>query len=173
MEFPFLDVPNHVTRAVVLRDLWLNNAEMFNGWFSFELKLVPYIFGDVFLVLLVSFLDFHSAGKLSVMFTFLSFPIAVYIFMRVHNYSKNAQLIAMLLSLYLSTDWFFLSGFEHYRISIAMVLIVLALWNLFLDRKSKCALLVYASILVSCQRDEIEGSFDNRYPSRSHQARLA
>jgi len=144
---PFLDLPNHLTRATILRDLWFNHGETYHRWFTFRVKLVPYILGDVFLVLLASLFEIHIAGKILVIFSFLSFPTAVFIYLRVNRYSRYATSIAMLYALYLSTDWFFLAGFEHYRISIGLVLLIISLWGMFVDRKSKFTLIAYSGIL--------------------------
>lgn len=123
---PLQDLPNHLARAVVEADLLLRGGERFGSLFTVQLRFWPYVGGDVALIALVAAFGPDVAGRLWMIAVAASLPIALGVYLGAAGHSRQTILLSTVLSLYLTTDWFFLSGVHHYRLGIAFVLVALA-----------------------------------------------
>ena len=123
---PFLDLPNHLARATVVADLLLDGGKRFGQTFTFEWRFAPYILSDVALVGLVHGVGSDIAARLWMIANFLCIPAALWVYLRATGATPWGTAVAIVLSLFLSADWFYLSGFGAYRQSIAVVLLTLA-----------------------------------------------
>ena len=124
---PLQDFPNHLARAVVMADLIFHQGRDFGSAFSFQFQLAPYILGDLVLAAGVEVLGAARAGALWCVFAFLSLPFALALYLRALRVAADAEFLILALSLYFSTDTFFVLGFLSFRFAVAFVLIALAL----------------------------------------------
>jgi hypothetical protein len=145
--FPLQDYPNHLARATVMADLFFHHGARFGEQFAAQAMPVPYILGD--LVLTASMELFGTTGGAGVFtaLVLLSLPCALLLYMSVNRLAPQARPFVFLLSLYLSTDWFFLMGFMAFRLSIAALVVTLALADLLRRRWSVPMFAVYACAL--------------------------
>lgn len=146
--FPLQDYPNHVARAVVMADLLFHHGSRFGQQFTVELMLVPYILGDLVLATAVELCGTAVGGGVFTALVLLSLPCALLFYMSVNRLAPQARLLVFLLSLYLSTDWFFLMGFMAFRLAIAALIITLALADLLRRRWSITLFGIYVCVLV-------------------------
>lgn len=146
---PFQDLPNHLTRAVIEVDLFVHGGARFGDLFAFEPKFSPYMGGDVLLAGLVAAFGHGAAGKLWVIGVAASLPLSLAVYLRVTRHTPASIVIACTLSLYLSTDWFFVMGMHHYRLAVAFVLLALAAWEVWLRDGSAGALLGWTLLLAT------------------------
>lgn len=146
---PFHDFPNHVARAVVMADLALHGGERFGQVFSFEFMFIPYILGDVMLMYLVEALGADTGARVWLILVVASLPLAVGAYLRSTGYSKFSILVGCLLSLYLATDWFFMMGFENFRVAISMVLLGLAAWQTFMRTGSAVSYILFLCLFFA------------------------
>jgi hypothetical protein len=145
---PFMDLPDHLTRATVISGLLSRKASDYSDFFEFQFRFAPYLLGDGILVGLVSLFGLQAAGKLWMLMAMLAPPAALLWVMREHGIRGPRAQIGLALSLYLATDWFFLSGYENYRFAFALVLAAIAVWRRFLATGSAAAYLLFAVIVV-------------------------
>jgi hypothetical protein len=124
---PFQDNPNHLARAVAMADLIFHHGARFGSEFQYHFLAVPYIFGDMILTTAVELFGPRGADGLWVAVVFLSLPASVLFWLRAHGIATRGQIFGVLLSLYLSTDSFFVMGFFEFRLGIAATLVALAL----------------------------------------------
>lgn len=146
---PFEDMPNHLTRAVILSDLVFHGGQRFGGAFTFEVAFTPYILGDVALMSLVEVLGPYAGGRLWMILVAASLPVSVAAYLRLTGHSAYSIVTASVLALYLGTDWFFVNGFTSFRLAIAWTLLALALWQSHLRSGSPWAYLAYVLSLVA------------------------
>ncbi len=66
-------------------------------------------------------------------------------FLRAYRCSGHAILLASVLSLYLGTDFTFIIGFTSYRLAVALTLVTLAAWHVFLESGSRRAFAAFAA----------------------------
>jgi hypothetical protein len=130
---PFQDVPNHLARAVILSDLLFDGARRFGAAFTLRLEAAPYLLPDLGLASLVHALGPSAAGRLFVLATWGSLPVSVAVYLRVRRYTLPSVVVGTLAALYLATDWTFMTGFQAYRLSVALTLLALAAWERFLE----------------------------------------
>ena len=121
------DFPNHLARASVLADLLFHHGERFGEVFGYHFLATPYILGDLMFSIGVEELGVHAAAQAWCVVAFLSLPCALLFYLRTTTIARDGQLLLLIVSLYLSTDWFFLMGFLEFRLGIALTLIILAL----------------------------------------------
>ena len=124
---PLQDYPNHLARALAMADLMFHHGARFGQYFTYHFLFVPYVLPDLALASLVAVLGVTAASALFAVATFLSLPFALWIYLRVLRAPRDVMLLTLLLSLYLSTDQFFLMGFMTFRLSVACILVALAL----------------------------------------------
>src|SRR6195256_3576696 len=140
------DYPNHLARAQILADLLFRHGAEFGQSFRFHLLLTPYISGDLVLSSLVQVAGFKAAAAIWAILTFLSLPAAVYAYLRTRGASTEVTLLVLFISLYLSTDTFFVMGFFEFKLSIALVLVALAMVELLRQRWSGVRFGMFAAL---------------------------
>jgi hypothetical protein len=133
---PLQDYPNHLARAVVMADLMFRNGADFAGIFQYHFLAVPYVLGDLVLAAMVNLFGATIAAGLWNALVMISLPLAVCLYLRTFKVSRDAHAFAIILSLYLSTDWFFVKGFLAFRLAIAAILVGLSLARLLRHRWS-------------------------------------
>lgn len=147
--FPFQDLPNHLARAAVQLDIFLHGGERFGRLFAFSPQFSPYFGGDALLAGLSAAFGPSTAGRIWVMGVAASLPASVVVYLRVTGYAWPKIAIGALLSLYLTTDVFFLAGFHHYRLAVALVFFALAGWERWLRHGSPVALVAWVLLLAA------------------------
>lgn len=120
------DFPNHLARAKVMADLLFHHGAEFGRDYQFHFLFTPYVLGDLLLATLVQLAGVTTAATIWAAGTFLSVPCALLIYLRVRGTSAEPTVLMLLVSLYLSTDTFFMLGFLEFKLSIAMMLLALA-----------------------------------------------
>jgi hypothetical protein len=146
--FPFQDYPNHVARGVVMADLLFQHGAHFGADFAVHLMVVPYILGDLVMATCVHLLGAKLGPAVFTALVLLSLPCALLFYMSVNRVAPRARPLIFLLGLYLATDWFFLRGFVAFRLSIAAIIVTLALANLLRRHWSAARYAAYAGALV-------------------------
>lgn len=131
---PLLDLPNHLARATILGDLWLDGGRRFGDAFEADLRLAPYILGDVLLAPLTHWLPADVAGRLWLVLLFVGLPLAVDAFLRAFGYRGWQRVAGAGIALFLATDWFFVVGFGAFRLGTIGALFALAAWRAAVDR---------------------------------------
>ncbi len=146
--FPLQDYPNHVARGAVMADLLFHHGARFGGQFAVQLMPVPYILGDLLLAGSMELLGTTGGAGVFTALLLLSLPCALLLYMGVNRLAPRARPLLFLVGLYLSTDWFFLMGFMAFRLSIAALVVTLALADLLRRRWSVPMFCVYVAALV-------------------------
>jgi hypothetical protein len=126
---PLLDFPNHLARATILGDLWLDGGRRYGAAFDGEVRFAPYILGDLILAPLTQWLPPDLAGRLWLAVLFLALPASVYAFLRAFGCRDWQLLVGTAVALFLATDWFFVVGFGAFRLGVVLSLLALAAWR--------------------------------------------
>jgi hypothetical protein len=145
---PLQDFPNHLARAVVMADLIFHQGAGFGEVFQYRFLAVPYVLGDLMLASAVELLGVTGATALWSALVLLSLPAALLFYLRVNRAPANGRALAFLLSMYLSTDWFFIMGFLEFRLAVAVTLVSLALAELLRRCWSAGIYVVYSVVVV-------------------------
>jgi hypothetical protein len=143
---PFQDLPNHIARSYVMGELlWGTDFQQYFhiGTMFFD----PYALGDLFLALLVRLFSPSTAGMIWVTLSFLSLPVGLWFYLQVRDDLNRPRGIVLLLSLYLATNWFFLSGFLNYSIGLGLVFFTLGYWEKALRAHKWKPYLAYSLLL--------------------------
>jgi hypothetical protein len=146
--FPLQDYPNHIARAVIMADLLFHHGARFGQEFATQLMLAPYILGDLILAASVAVFGPVTGAGIFTALVLLCLPGALLFYMSVNKLAPQARLLVFLLGLYLSTDWFFLMGFMAFRMSIAALVITLALADLLRRSWSIPMFCLYIGVLL-------------------------
>jgi hypothetical protein len=146
---PLQDYPNHLARAVVMADLMFRNGADFAGIFQYHFLAVPYVLGDLVLAVMVNLFGATIAAGLWNALVIIALPLAVCLYLRTFKVPRDAYAFAIILSLYLSTDWFFVKGFLAFRLAIAMILAGLSLARLLRHRWSMALYLGYCVVVAT------------------------
>src|SRR5262249_16993935 len=133
---------------VVMADLLFHHGVRFGQEFSTQLIAVPYILGDLVLATSVELFGTVGGAGVFTVLVLLSLPCALIFYMSVNKLAPRGRLLVFLLTLYLSTDWFWLMGFMAFRLSVAAIVATLALADLLRRRWSVAMYLVYSGALV-------------------------
>jgi hypothetical protein len=147
--FPFEDLPAHLARAKVLGDLLFHHGAQWGGIFALHFQLVPYLLYDLILASLVAALGTAAGGALFNELVLLSLPCALLYYMYVNRLAPQARPLVLLVSLYLSTDWFFLVGFGAFRLALAILIVCVALADLLRQRRSTRLYGIYLAVLIA------------------------
>ncbi len=126
---PLGDLPNHLTRAAIISDLLFEGGHRFGQAYRLDLRAVPYVLGDLGLAALVHWFGPWAAGRVWACLVAASLPAAVVVYLRSAGFTRRSVILGGVLSLYLATDWFFVNGFGHYRLAVALTLLALAAWE--------------------------------------------
>lgn len=130
------DYPNHLARALVMEDLIFHHGAQFGSTYQYHFLFTPYVLGDLILAALTAVLGISVAGSVWVILTFLSLPLGLLAYLRAREVSPDVTVLMLFISLYLSTDTFFIMGFTEFRLSVAVVFVALALMELVRKRWS-------------------------------------
>lgn len=130
------DYPNHLARALILEDLIFHHGVQFGSTYQYHFLFTPYLLGDLILATLTAVLGITVAGSVWVILTFLSLPLSLLAYLRARETSPDVTVLMLFISLYLSTDTFFIMGFTEFRLSVAVVFVALALMELLRKRWS-------------------------------------
>jgi len=132
---PFLDLPNHLARSTVIAKLLTNPTSWLHGFFEFSPQFVPYIFGDLALSALTVYFSEEDATRIWILLSFWGVPLSLLAYGRAKGLGGRTLLFFFPLTIYLASDWFFMSGFFNYRLGMALTFFTLTLWEMFV-RKS-------------------------------------
>lgn len=130
---PLLDLPNHIARCFIIGRL--SSDPVFAAWFSFEPAFTPYILGDLLLSSLISAVGAETAGRIWALVPLVGFVAGASFYARAAKLSPAGVRLIELLSLYLATNWFFLSAFSHFVIGFALSLFALGMLQRLLEAK--------------------------------------
>jgi hypothetical protein len=147
--FPYLDFPDHLARAQVLADLLFHHGARWGRVFAFHWRFVPYLLHDLLLTSLVATLGTAAGGVVFLELTALSLPCALLYYMHVNRLAPQARPLIVLVSLYLTTDWFFLVGFAAFRLAIALLILCIALADALRERWSARLYGVYLAVVLA------------------------
>jgi hypothetical protein len=145
---PIQDLPGHVARAVVMNDLIFHAGARFGDTFQFHWLPIPYLLGDLMLTAAVGPLGPAAASAFWSVFVFLSLPCAAVFYLRARGIAPDRRALALLLSLYLATDWFFLMGFLSFRVAIAALIATLGLVEMLRWKWSLTLFAVYVGAVA-------------------------
>ena len=145
---PVQDFPDHLARAVALDDLLFHGGARFGAIYHFHLEWVPYLLGDLILTAAVAALGVSGGAALWVLLVFLSLPGAALFYLRVRGIDIAGRSLALLLSVYFATDWFFLMGFLSFRVAVAMLIVTLGLVEMLRRKWSYPLFALYAAAVV-------------------------
>ncbi len=146
--FPFQDYPNHIARAVVLRDLIFHHGACFGQLFSFHITATPYLLTDLLLTVCLQLFGAKAGAGIFGALVLLSLPCALLFYMWANDLAPRGRLLVALIGLYLTTDTFFLLGFFAFRLAIALIIVSLALADLLRRAWSPALYAAYATLLV-------------------------
>ena len=125
--FPMQDYANHVARADVMADLLFHHGARFGQVFQVHLTPLPYVLPDLILMSAVEIFGVAAGAALFSSLVILSLPCALLFYARSCNIPRRARPFVFLLGLYLSIDWFFIAGFLAFQLSLALIVMSLAL----------------------------------------------
>jgi hypothetical protein len=145
---PLQDFPNHLARVLVLSDLIFQHGAHFGSQFQYRFLAIPYVLGDLVLAAATALLGLAGAAALWSVLVFLSLPCALLFYLRTTRIASEAQALFLILSIYLSTDWFFLVGFLEFRLGIAVALVALAVAERVRRRPTYALFTIYAGVLL-------------------------
>jgi len=141
------DYPNHVARALVMSDLLFHGGIRFGATFQYDFITAPYILHDLLLAAAIEVLGVKIAAAVWSLFVLLSLPCALLFYMRVAKIRREDQIFALLLSLYLATSTFYFRGFVAFSLAVPVIVVVLALVQLFRERPAPALFAVYCTVL--------------------------
>ncbi len=142
------DYPNHLARAQVIADLIFHHGARFGGAFHYHFVAIPYLLGDLLLAGASELFGIQHAAALWSVFVFLSLPCALLFYLRTTALANDGKTLLLILSAYLSTDWFFLVGFLEFRLGVAASLFALGLSEQVRRRPSVAVLTAYVTVLT-------------------------
>jgi hypothetical protein len=145
---PVQDFPDHLARAVAMNDLLFHGGARFGSIFHFHLEWIPYLLGDLILTGAVAVFGPTGGAAFWVLLVFLSLPCAALFYLRVRGIDPAGRSLALVLSVYFATDWFFLMGFLSFRVAVAMLIATLALVELLRRKWSYPLFALYAGAVV-------------------------
>src|SRR5580698_11581540 len=145
---PVQDFPDHLARAVAMNDLLFHGGVRFGAIYHFHLEWIPYLLSDLILTAAVAAFGTTGGAALWILLVFLSLPCAALFYLRVRGIDPASRSLALLLSVYFATDWFFLMGFLSFRLAVAMLIATLALVELLRRKWSYPLFALYAGAVV-------------------------
>jgi O-antigen/teichoic acid export membrane protein len=145
---PLQDLPNHLARATIVSDLLFHGGARFGATYSLHLMPAPYLLHDLALASAVQLLGPYAAGRAWLILTFLAPTAALAVYLRLGGHRLHTVLIASVLSLYLATDFSFVTGFTCFRLAVATTLLALAAFGRWLERGRAAGFLVYTALVL-------------------------
>jgi hypothetical protein len=143
------DLPNHLARARIMGDLLFHHGTQFGEQFDLHFLAIPYLLGDIALATTTTVFGTTTAAMCWTILSFLSLPAALMFYLRNTRLSPDAKALFVLLSLYLATDWFFLTGFLEFRLGVAVTLVILALAERFRTRPTAARMGLYGVVVLA------------------------
>ncbi|MDB6091596.1 MAG: hypothetical protein JWN85_4380 [Gammaproteobacteria bacterium] len=144
---PFQDSPNHLARGAVLADLLFQHGAQFGQIFAFHFRPIPYILHDLLLAGCIELFGPAAGAGVFNTVVLLSLPGALLFYMHANDLAPRARWLICLISLYLSTDWFFLAGFTAFRLALAMIVVNLGLADMLRRRWSAPRVAAFVAVL--------------------------
>ncbi len=132
----------------MLADLFFQHGAQFGNDFSFRFLFTSYLGGDVLLAALVQLFGVNGAAAIWAVLTFISLPAAVYFYLRVMEARIEVVLLMLFVSLFLTSDTFFVMGFFEFKLSIALALVGLATLELLRQRWSAPYFAIFAVLIL-------------------------
>jgi hypothetical protein len=145
---PVQDFPDHLARAVAMDDLIFHGGAHFGSIYHFHLEWIPYLLGDFILTAAVAVFGTTGGAAFWVLLVFLSLPCAALFYLRVRGIDPESRSLALLLSIYFATDWFFLMGFLSFRVAVAMLIATLALVEMLRTKWSYPIFALYSGAII-------------------------
>lgn len=145
---PLQDYPNHLARVLVLSDLLFHHGAHFGESFQYRFLAIPYILGDLVLASATALLGIAGAAVLWSTLVFLSLPCALLFYLRTTRIASEGKALLLILSVYLSTDWFFLLGFLEFRLGVAVTLVTLGIAEKVRRDSARAMFALYAGVVV-------------------------
>lgn len=128
---PLVDYPNHLASAFVLAHL--NDPRFhFHSFYVSNWNSYPYLMMTAILVLLQKVVSINLAGRFLLSLSVISVPAAAWWFLRVVNAGQESLALWTLLTA--QNLYFFLYGFINMQLSLALCLVVIAAWVLWLSK---------------------------------------
>jgi hypothetical protein len=143
------DYPNHLARALIMEDLIFHRGAEFGSAYQYHFLFTPYVLGDLCLAALVAVCGVSIAGTLWVILAFLSLPSGLLFYLRARQTSSDVTVLMLLISLYLSTDTFFVMGFTEFKLSIAVLFVALGLVEHLRQRWTGMRYAAFAVIVIA------------------------
>jgi len=143
------DYPNHLARALVMDDLIFHHGAQFGSTYQYHFLFTPYVLGDLMLAALTALVGISAAGGVWAILTFLSLPVSLLAYLRARETSPDVTVLMLFISLYLSTDTFFIMGFTEFRLSVAVVFVALALMELLRKRWSWAYYAAFVGVVIA------------------------
>ncbi|MCB0358278.1 MAG: hypothetical protein KDD44_01530 [Bdellovibrionales bacterium] len=131
-ELPYLDLPNHLARAAVIRSLVFEGGS--SPYFRFEFQFTPYIFGDLLLASLIHVMGVVPAALTWITTTFLSLPLALSTYARARRLDPSILPLVFFAGIYLGTNWFVLSAYANFCLGVSTAFFALACFEKALPR---------------------------------------
>ena len=143
------DYPNHLARALVMDDLIFHHGAQFGATYQYHFLFTPYVLGDLMLAALTALVGISAAGGVWAILTFLSLPMSLLAYLRARETSPDVTVLMLFISLYLSTDTFFIMGFTEFRLSVAVVFVALALMEILRKRWSWACYAGFVAVVIA------------------------
>lgn len=143
------DYPNHLARALIMEDLIFHHGAQFGATYQYHFLFTPYVLGDLMLAALAAVLGISVAGSVWVILTFLSLPLSLLAYLRARETPSDVTVLMLFISLYSSTDTFFIMGFTEFRLSVAVVFVALAIMELLRKRWSWMYYAAFVGVVIA------------------------
>ncbi len=124
---PYHDLPNHTVRSFFIGNLLKDSHG--SEFFRFEPYFQPYILGDLIFAALLQIMSVENGAMAWMTLGFLSLPLGVLFFAKETCLKEDQKTFLLLCSMYLATNWFFLSAYANYSLGIGLVFVTVALWS--------------------------------------------
>jgi hypothetical protein len=143
------DNPNHLARAAILADLIYRHGQIYGHAFSYHFLAIPYVLGDLLIATLAYLVGPAAAWIVWTLLAFLALPGALLVYSRAKRATPTATLLLLLLSIYFSTDAFFVLGFLSFRLGVAFVFLGLGVVELLRQRWTGPRFVLYTVIVAA------------------------
>jgi hypothetical protein len=122
---PFIDAPDHMARAVIMKSLWFDPHSPFQGKFSAARLFMPYMLPDLGLMLLLKTVGPRLAYPVWSTATMLALALAIWVYARQLLATSWAVAAAVLCSWFFATDYFLILGFFAFQWGLAAAFLAL------------------------------------------------
>ena len=126
---PFLDLPNHATRAFFIGELLQQPQRLLN--FEFHPHFMPYILGDLVFAGILRVLPFYPGTLLWFVTLLVAVPLSIQFYLRTRHENGETVLIFLLVTPFFATTYFYLSGYINFAFGFPLSFLTLAFWERF------------------------------------------